>query len=124
MFGSGSLRRGKTSLTLAGTARKGELLMRTKLLLILAMAFTLSLAGTALAQDNPTQDAYGGVLGEEVSNQADTSSPAEESTTVATQESTGSLPFTGLELGLVALAGLGLVALGVAMRRTTRSDRS
>jgi hypothetical protein len=98
--------------------------MRTKLLLILAMAFTLSLAGTALAQDNPTQDAYGGVLGDEVSNQADTSSPAEESTTVATQESTGSLPFTGLELGLVALAGLGLVALGVAMRRTTRSDRS
>jgi hypothetical protein len=95
--------------------------MRTKLLL-LAMMFTLSLAGTALAQtSNPTEDAYGGVLGEEVSNQGDSVS---ESPPVATEESTGSLPFTGLELGLVALAGFGLVALGVAMRRTTRRSTS
>jgi hypothetical protein len=103
--------------------------MRTKLLLLLAMAFTLSLAGTALAQDNPTEDAYGGVLGEEVSNQDDSSPPAaqdEESTPAETQATpvatttTDSLPFTGLELGLVALAGFGLVALGVAMRRSTR----
>jgi hypothetical protein len=103
--------------------------MRTKLLLLLAMVFTLAFVGTALGQDNPTEDAYGGVLGEEVSNQDDSGSPAaaqdEETSTPATpvaaqQGSTDSLPFTGLELGLVALAGFGLVALGVAMRRGTR----
>jgi hypothetical protein len=102
--------------------------MRTKLLLLLAMAFTLSLAGTALAQDNPTEDAYGGVLGEEVSNQDDTGSPAQESTPAESQATpvatTDSLPFTGLELGLVALAGIGLVALGIAMRRGTRRSPS
>jgi hypothetical protein len=111
-------------------AERRTILMRTKLLLILAMMFTLSLVGTAFAQDNPTEDAYGGVLGEEVSNQDDSGAPAEESSpppetpAVATQDTTGSLPFTGLELGLVALAGIGLVALGVAMRRTTRRSPS
>jgi hypothetical protein len=102
--------------------------MRTKLMLVLAMAFSLSLVGTALAQDNPTEDAYGGVLGEEVSSQGGSGGGAatDESTTptqaVASPESSGSLPFTGLELGLVVLAGLGLVALGVAMRRGTRGS--
>ena len=45
--------------------------MRTNSLAILAMVFTLALAGPALAQDNPTEDAYGGVLGEEVANNDD-----------------------------------------------------
>jgi hypothetical protein len=121
MFGALALLRGVSSLKLAGTARKGEIVMRTKFVVLLAMMFTMAFVGTALAQDNPTEDAYGGVLGEEVSNQDDSTAPAEESPpVVATQESTDSLPFTGLELGLVALAGFGLVALGFAMRRTTR----
>jgi S1-C subfamily serine protease len=104
--------------------------MRMRLLVILAMVFTLALAGTALAQDqNPTQDGYGGVLGEEVSNSDDGGggSPPppggddDEEGVVVTQASDGgSLPFTGLELGLVALAGFGLVTLGFMMRRTTR----
>jgi len=88
------------------------------------MMFTLALVGTALAQDNPTEDAYGGVLGEEVSNSDDS---AENSPAAVTEDSGSgsgpaedSLPFTGLELGLVALAGFGLVTLGYVMRRTTR----
>ncbi len=98
--------------------------MRTKLLVLLAMVFTLAFVGTAMGQDNPTEDAYGGVLGDEVSSNDDSGSPAatedqESSAPVAAQD-TGSLPFTGLELGLVALAGFGLVALGLAMRRSTR----
>jgi hypothetical protein len=127
MFGPMSLRAAPTSLKLRRTAAKGEQVMRTKLLVLLAMVFTLAFVGTALGQDNPTEDAYGGVLGEEVSNQDDSGSPAaaEESDNAAApvaaqQDSTDSLPFTGLELGLVALAGFGLVALGVAMRRGTR----
>jgi hypothetical protein len=35
--------------------------------------------------------------------------------------SPGSLPFTGFEAGLVALAGLALVGTGFAMRRVARS---
>jgi len=104
--------------------------MRMRLLLVLVMVFTLALAGTALAQDNPTEDAYpgvlgeevdntdGGVLGEEVSNSDDAS--ANSPVTVSQGSDDGSLPFTGLELGLVALAGFGLVTLGYVMRRTTR----
>jgi hypothetical protein len=91
--------------------------MRMRLLAALAMTFTLALVGTAFGQANPTQDAYGGVLGEEVSGSGESGG-----STVVTQSSDqgGSLPFTGLELGLVVLAGFGLVALGLAMRRTTR----
>jgi hypothetical protein len=101
--------------------------MRTNLLAILAMVFTLALAGPALAQDNPTTDAYGGVLGEEVANNDDSGggTPTE---TVAVQQGVddngGSLPFTGLELGLVVLAGIGLVSLGLVMRRQTRRPTS
>jgi len=36
----------------------------------------------------------------------------------------GELPFTGLDLGLVALAGASLMVLGVGMRRLTRGPNS
>jgi hypothetical protein len=88
--------------------------MRTSLLAVLAVAFVLALGGTALAQ-SPTQDAYGGVLGNESENNVGGN--------VATQElgdNAGSLPFTGFEAGLGAFAGIGLVALGFAIRRSTR----
>jgi hypothetical protein len=78
------------------------------LLAVLAVAFVLALGGTALAQ-SPTQDAYGGVLGNESENNVG-----------GDVASTGSLPFTGFEAGLVAFAGIGLVALGFAIRRSTR----
>ncbi len=130
MFGSATLHAAAGSLTLPRTARKGEFVMRTKLLLLLAMVFTLAFVGTAMGQDNATEDAYGGVLGEEVSNNDDSGSPAAVQDEAAGDTSgtptpvaaaqADSLPFTGLELGLVALAGFGLVALGFAMRRSTR----
>ena len=96
------------------------------------MVFTLALAGPALAQDNPTESGYGGVLGEEVSNSDDgggggTSNccPPEEPVVVSQGSNGGdSLPFTGFELGLVALAGFGLVTLGFVMRRSTRHSVS
>ena len=125
MFGLRPLRGVARYTRLGRTARKGET-VRTNLLAILAMVFTLALAGPALAQDNPTTDAYGGVLGEEVANNDDSGGGAENNTppTVAVVEQgaddSGSLPFTGLELGLVVLAGIGLVSLGLVMRRQTR----
>lgn len=130
MFGCAPLHPAARSSKLARTARKG-MLMRMRLLVVLAMVFTLVLGGTALAQQNPTQDGYGGVLGEEVSNSDDGGGgsppppPADDDdegvvVTQAAEGGGGSLPFTGLELGLVALAGFGLVTLGFVMRRSTR----
>jgi hypothetical protein len=97
--------------------------MRVSLLAVLAVSFALALGGTAFAQNNPTTDTYGGVLGNEVENNgSSTGAPTTVSNEVgaADQGGGGSLPFTGLQVGLVALAGIGLVALGFAMRRGTR----
>ncbi|HET8754569.1 MAG TPA: hypothetical protein VFM58_01075 [Solirubrobacteraceae bacterium] len=91
--------------------------MRMSVLAVLAACFVLALGGTALAQDNPTTDAYGGVLGNEVENSGDTTANVQE---VGGESSSGSLPFTGMQVGLVALVGIGLVSLGFAMRRGTR----
>jgi hypothetical protein len=91
--------------------------MRTSLLAVLAVAFVLVLGSVAMAQNSPTQDAYGGVLGNEVESSADTQATVQE-----VGADTGSLPFTGFEIGLVALAGIGLVGLGFAMRRGTRRN--
>lgn len=93
--------------------------MRMSLMAVLAVAFVLALGGTALAQDSPTQDAYGGVLGNEAEGNVtgeDVATPPNNNT----PPPAGSLPFTGFETGLVALAGIGLVGLGFAMRRGTR----
>ena len=91
--------------------------MRTSLLVVLAVALVMAFGGVAMAQDTPTTDAYPGhVLGKEVSNSADTTQEAEAGS------NTGSLPFTGFEVGLVALAGIGLVGLGFAMRRSARRN--
>ncbi|MDO9353214.1 MAG: hypothetical protein Q7T55_05935 [Solirubrobacteraceae bacterium] len=53
-------------------------------------------------------------------------SPAEEEDTAeaqpSTTTSTGSLPFTGLEAGLIAAAGLGLVGTGLVLRRAAREQ--
>ena len=102
----------------AATMEKGRY-MRVSLLAVVAVAFVLALGGTALAQDNPTTDTYGGVLGNEVENNgSSTGAPNVVSNEAGSPG--GSLPFTGFEVGIVALAGFGLVALGFAMRRGTR----
>ena len=96
--------------------------MRTSLLAVLAVAFVLVLGGTAMAQDSPTQDAYGGVLGNEVENSGDTTANVQEVGGDSSSPGTpgGTLPFTGMQVGIVALVGIGLVSLGFAMRRGTR----
>jgi hypothetical protein len=96
--------------------------MRTSLFGILATVFVLALSGTAMGQTSPTQDAYGGVLGNETQNTNGGSGAAPAAQELGTNTTTGdSLPFTGFEAGLVALAGAGLLALGFVMRRTSRS---
>jgi hypothetical protein len=106
--------------------------------IIVAMAVAMSLvAAPAFAQSvNPTEQGYSAPAG--TTQQQIQSSPAPEAeatpgeqprvTPVAAEkaapaESSG-LPFTGLELGLVLAAGLGLLALGFGLRRMARPDQA
>src|SRR4051794_23918844 len=109
----------------------------------LAVLASLLVAGPVFAQSSPAQDVYGngGVLGvvngggpadivpgPGTSNggggNAPTPTVVRESggNTPAPAATTGSLPFTGFQAGLVALLGLGLLGGGLAMRRATRTD--
>jgi hypothetical protein len=106
----------------AATMEKGRF-MRVSLLAVVAVSFVLALGGTALAQESPTDDTYGGVLGNEVENSGSSTGSVG---TVQNESggpppaAEGSLPFTGFEVGMIALVGIGLVSLGFAMRRGTR----
>jgi hypothetical protein len=50
--------------------------------------------------------------------------PASATVTSTKPVSGSTLPFTGLDLGVVALLAVGLLGLGVAMRKATRSQDS
>jgi hypothetical protein len=103
-----------------------------------ALITTLLLAiggGTALAQGTPSERGYDeslGVIGEIQSEEPQpqqaeqqeqepvptSSPPPSEPPQAAQQES--DLPFTGLDLGIVALMGVLLVGTGLVLRKTTR----
>ena len=107
--------------------------MRPFLAILLAAFLVGGFSATAVAQ-SPTQDAYGGALGEQVgdddSGSGDTpagSQEAEEGGDVAAApvavtraQADSSLPFTGLDLVVVVLIGAGLVGLGVGLRWASR----
>jgi hypothetical protein len=97
----------------------------------LVLAFT---GGTAMAQDGPSQRGYDETLG--VIGQVDTpqtptrpaqaAQPSQAAVTPAQPvQQEGSLPFTGLDIGIVALMGIVLLGTGVVLRRTiTRGPSS
>jgi hypothetical protein len=85
---------------------------------VLSTCLVLALGGTALAQANPTQDAYSGTAGqtvEQVGGNAGTPSPAPSSSATV-----GVLPFTGLQLLLIGVAGSVLIGTGLVLRRSVR----
>jgi hypothetical protein len=127
----------------AETPMHGRVITRiTALVAIL----TLALALPAFAQTSPTADTYVGKQGDVLGNfdgggqddvvpppagpgtevvpnpPGDEPTPTERGTTPTPTPSVskGELPFTGLEAGLVALAGLALLGSGFAMRRASR----
>lgn len=93
-------------------------------LLALTLAALLASPAAAFAA-SATQDAYddGGSVVQE-----DTDNGSEDTTQPDTVEATpapaapSNLPFTGLEAGLIAAAGLGLAGTGVALRRAAREQ--
>ncbi len=79
----------------------------------LVVGLTLMLPGSALAQGSSTCQAYNPQLCSVGSGQsvASAASPS---------ASQGTLPFTGLDLTLLAVGGGGLLGAGLVMRRLTR----
>ena len=87
--------------------------MKTKSLIAIVCALALMVPSAALAQS--TDDGYGGAGG--IAGQID--SGGEEGAPVTTADESGSLPFTGADLGVLAAAGGMLVLLGFGLRRLT-----
>jgi len=84
---------------------------------VLASLVLSSVASTAFAQ-SPTEDAYGSVDAVQQVAAGGTGGGGSDSG----GGEGGTLPFTGLEVGLIALIGAGLVGTGIAVRRMSRSN--
>ena len=95
---------------------------------VLASLALLSVAGTAIAQ-SPTEDAYGGggqgeVGGLQQSNGGGGDNAANAVATDTAAVKGSSLPFTGLEVGVMLLAGVALVGGGFLVRRISNAGGS
>ena len=87
--------------------------MKTLTFVVAVFALTLAIAGSAVAQ--PSSDGYVDSAGQVQGQvQGGGDEPA----------SSSSLPFTGLDLLLVAGGGLVLLGAGIAMRRLTPGTKS
>lgn len=74
-------------------------------------------AGTAPATAEGTEDS--GVAGTSESGVAGTSESGVAAGSAGSAPSKGTLPFTGAQLALIIVAGLGALGLGFALRRST-----
>lgn len=83
---------------------QGIELTRLRHIILLGMAVLLVGSAPAVAQDSSIDDGYGGP-------------PAE-----TTSSGGGKLPFSGLDLGLIAAGGALFVVAGVGLRRAVRTD--
>lgn len=88
-------------------------------LALVALVMVLALAPSAIAQ-NSSATTYGGEGGDVVAGS--TGDPADPSGT-ASGSSSGSLPFTGLDLSLLVGGGLVLIGIGVGMARIVPRHR-
>ena len=109
---------------------KGDpLAMRTRMTII-ALALVVALAtaaAPAIASNTPQQDAYGGVIAEVVTPskpKPQQTTAAQQAPVAAAQPTQSALPFTGLQVTLVLLAGAALLGTGLVLRRVTGGDKS
>jgi hypothetical protein len=87
-----------------------------KITAFLAVALlSLAFASPAFGE-SATQDAYGGIAG----SQEFTGGSGSNAALASDTSESGTLPFTGLDVGLIALVGAGLVGTGLVIRRTNR----
>ena len=95
--------------------------MKRLALLMAVVAVALAVAAPAYAQ-NAVSDAYagkgGGIVGTVDSGNGPSASAPQQVQAVSSDS--GSLPFTGLDIGLLALGGVALVGVGAGLRRFAR----
>jgi hypothetical protein len=110
---------------------------RSLLAALMATALLLASVVPAFAQSS-TQGGYageGGQIQEQVvgssgsngggqggSGGGETSDPANQTTTTSGSDGDQTLPFTGVEVGLMLAAGLALAGLGLGLRRVSRTS--
>jgi hypothetical protein len=101
--------------------------MKLKTAVSLAVICAVLVVPSAALAASPTQDAYSGVAGVQQSSgtppTAQVVPVAAEVAPVSTEEvetAGGTLPFTGLEVGLIALVGAALLGGGVVLYRLNR----
>ncbi len=87
-----------------------------KFIVLAIAAMALALVPFALA--DATQSVYNG-SGTKTQQDLGKAAPAKTVTTSA-KPASGALPFTGMDLGLVGLAGIGLAVMGYSLRRLAR----
>src|SRR3954454_24283201 len=92
----------------------------------MAIAFGLALTPAAAVAQTPTRDGYGGVIAEVVTPKAKSqSAPAASqapAAPAAAAPSNSTLPFTGLQVGAILLAGVALLGVGMLLRRFSASS--
>ncbi len=98
--------------------------MKRLALLMAMVALALAAAAPAYAS-SAVGDTYGGRGGGIVGtvdsgDSGGPTTPAPQQTQVAGTTDDGSLPFTGLDVGLLALGGVALVGVGIGLRRFAR----
>lgn len=98
--------------------------MRRITAFIAVALLSLAIASPAFGQ-SATEDAYGGTVGSQQFNggDGDGSSPVLVAETSPSTDSSGSLPFTGLDLGWILVAGVVLIGTGLVVRRTAGASQ-
>jgi hypothetical protein len=95
--------------------------MRKVLVIGLCSILMAVAAAPAFANSTPSQGTYGGTGANQLSQ---VQSVAANNNTSTASTSAGSLPFTGLNVGLVAVVAVALLGAGFALRLRSRSDES
>ncbi len=95
-----------------------------KRIVALVISIAMLIPGAAVASANSTQSSYGqndvhSVVSPRTTANSGTNSAGAPSTSPA---STGSLPFTGLDVGALAVGGIVLLGAGVVVRRMSAAD--
>lgn len=86
--------------------------------------FVVAVSVLALPVQGFAQESSGSAYSQSDLPSGDAGDPVGTAADTTAETSGGSLPFTGLDVVLIAVAGTGILALGLGMRRLTRSPES
>jgi hypothetical protein len=95
-----------------------------KRIVALLTSAALLIPGAAVASANSTSSGYGHPSVKNVTASRHNGSGTTPGVSEATTTQTGSLPFTGLDLGALGAGAVVLLGAGIALRRASATDRS